>query len=375
MKSSEILSDTLKFENILIHKDFKKTLYNKKYGYEYKDYYTKCHFDKLLKSIQKYKFYSIESNQQFQHFFFIIKKENKNEFLLNLQILFNQYLPIEYTIELFNILKKKNISDIDIYNYIFSCKKRYSIDTIQKQKNINLYCEMNDYITSKVLGSFFYKYKKIYKTSFFEKDIVYSNQNIYNKIYNKSIEKKEYKQNFQYLHIGHNSNIEYFKKKLRLKNDNIYCADVKLEKDLQYQFQLIHEDGKINYPDHFFDFIYCGFILEQIPNFLKLITEIKRILKLKGFVVIYYHDRVEPLDHYIYNFHNTLEYFLNHTYSIDNFKDYQKKYKDHNYFSALQWDYIFNYMNFKHFTWGSIKNTLYYQPQFQTLSYYIFIKD
>ena len=52
--------------------------------------------------------------------------------------------------------------------------------------------------------------------------------------------------------------IHFYKKELKIKNENIYQANI-LDRKSKNDIELIHTDGHINYPDSFFDFINCGY--------------------------------------------------------------------------------------------------------------------
>lgn len=370
-------------QDLFIKYDFKNIVPKKIIDNKIKslhDYYTTCHANKFKKTVFKDKYDSILSNNQFKKYFQILQKQQKEDYILNLQILLNQYLPVEYTIELIdNIKNNKIIYDNNIYHFIFTCKNKYSNKIVNEIKNNNKFCSQQDYIVSKVINTFLYQYKKKFKTSFFEKNTINLNTNIYHKVYfNNEDLKSSYKNNFKYLQIGIDTDIQIFKKKLNLEKENIYQADLyshNSHNSYIYPFQMIHSDGKINYPDHYFNFIHCGFIFENIQNLPLFISELKRILKPNGFILMYYHDKIEILDKYLYDIEKVLKYFTTNTYSIENFKKYQNQNHTYNYFSNFQWYLIFLQYGLHDIGYGSIKNTLYYQPQFQTLSYYIFIKD
>lgn len=45
-------------------------------------------------------------------------------------------------------------------------------------------------------------------------------------------------------------------------------------------------DGTINYPDNFFDYIFCFGVLHHIPNVSKILSEFKRVLKPGGVMIL-----------------------------------------------------------------------------------------
>jgi hypothetical protein len=267
----------------------------KKQNFIIKKKHTECYKKKLLKTLNKKLYFSIESNKQFKHFFDIIKKEKKEDYLCNLEILFNKYLPISISIEIINKIKNKN--DHDIYSIILSELKKSTITT-----NMNQVCSTNNYIVSKVIKSFLYKYKKKFGNSFFKNkiNIINTYNHIYNQYENKNVNTS--KNNYTFLNIGDiNEDIDFYKKELKIKNENIYQANIldTISKS-KYNIELIHTDGHINYTDSFFDFINCGYFLEQISNLSLFISELKRILKKNGYVILYYHDKMNVLDNYLY---------------------------------------------------------------------------
>lgn len=338
---------------------------------------SKCHINGIKESQKKIDFYPISSNQQFIHFLKLTKKMKKEYYLCNLQILLNHYLPVEDVIKLIQMIQtNKDITDDKIYHHIFESKHKYDIKTIKKIYDPNLFCTSNDYIVSKVIRSFLYQYKRKFGIPFFEHEANMNNMNIMNRIYENKIQHKEkIKHDFQYLNIGCDEDIHLLKKEFHLENEDVYGADFKLHKNFHYQFQMIHKDGKIHYPDQFFNFISCGFVLEDIPNLPLFIQELYRILKPNGFILIYQQDKTNILDQYLFSFQRILDYYTHHPFSKNDYHSFMKTVQTKHYMNYINWHILFKMFHMNRFVYGSCKKSLYYQPTFKNTSYYIYIKD
>lgn len=100
--------------------------------------------------------------------------------------------------------------------------------------------------------------------------------------------------NLKYLDIGCHKGIltksiaNYFK----IKENNIYGIDVKKHDLFMYNFKLIEYSGEILFNDNQFNIVTCFMVIHHCNNYEKLISEIYRILKPGGILIIKEHDCV-----------------------------------------------------------------------------------
>ncbi len=93
-----------------------------------------------------------------------------------------------------------------------------------------------------------------------------------------------FSENITMLHVAP----RYSLKKIFKKHKNInYIAGDKFEKGYNYTKDVIHIDlTSLNFDDEYFDVIICNHVLEHIPDDIKALKEIYRVLKKDGFAIL-----------------------------------------------------------------------------------------
>lgn len=155
--------------------------------------------------------------------------------------------------------------------------------------------------------------------------------------------------NITYLDIGcgNGKKTKNFARFLNVKRDNINGCDIeswgpyKAKKNFDFKFTLI-ENGKLNYPDNTFDVVTAILTFHHITELNAHITEIKRILKKNGLLIL--------IEHNIYNDTEAMLVDVQHLiFAI--IYDHDKNYltsptplKCHNY---MEWEYVLSKFGFK----------------------------
>jgi ubiquinone/menaquinone biosynthesis C-methylase UbiE len=258
----------------------------------------------------KFKFYiETNSNYQMKFLFDNIYKNNNIEEVARFELLllhFTDYSTLKYIIR--QILKKK-ITDTDIINII--SKKLYKHHRIN---NIYEVCNKWIYAIESLL-------------------LIYNNKN----------------DNINYLDIGCGDakKTQIFAKKLNLKNDNIYCTDIqawgpyqKDKKNIPFQFEYII-DNKLNYSDNKFDLVTCILTLHHILDLDNFITEIYRIVKPGGYLLIIEHSVYTDYDRLLINIQHSLYSALH-----DKKTDYIKNPDYINCYNSYEFHHMMNKKNF-----------------------------
>jgi ubiquinone/menaquinone biosynthesis C-methylase UbiE len=147
----------------------------------------------------------------------------------------------------------------------------------------------------------------------------YSNLTTSNRGYNRAKEidiltHKKIKKHYKYLDIGCNDGsltnkiAEYFK----FEKHNVYGTDIKEWNGIsnnchiENMFYINADEPKLPYPDNFFDLITCFQVLHHSGNINMTISEIKRVLKKGGILVLREHDMNNYIDKEFIDFEHLL---------------------------------------------------------------------
>ncbi len=315
---------------------------------ETNNFLTPCQ-KKILKYLPtlKNKFYvPVKSNKQMYTY---VTNAEKNQDILkiaNLILLLKKFTSYENAINIVEQLKKKEISDIEIIKLID--------DNKQLSRNPDdLYgiCSSWKYIlqilSHIIKNNQFYNYNINYKT--------------------------------KYLDIGCGSGYKtsMFGNYIGIYDKNIYGTDIKswgpyaekLHEKHNFNFKFIKDNNKLDYEDNSFDLVSCFLMLHHVKKIDVLLSEIKRILKPGGILLIIEHDSHNDFDNMILEILHTLfEYFSDGNKNVINEPNYS------NYLNWCEWDFIFTEHSFSYIFGDYIFTTIEHNTRFDNI-YYAFYKN
>lgn len=312
-------------------------------------YLTSCQ-KKILKRLiyNKNKFYvNPISNKQIFTFVYNANKQQNIIKTSHLMLLFNKFISYHHSIKLVNLIYNEKLSDINVIHKILEYKKNYKM--IIDKNNIGNTCSSWKYILQKLainVQSYFSKINLDIKT-------------------------------LKYLDVGCGDafKTDMFGRYLNIINDNIFGTDIpnwgpysntQRQVIQKNNFQFI-KNNNINYDDNSFDLVSCFLMLHHVEDLHKILSEIKRILKPNGIVVIIEHDCHDDFDHLIIDILHTCFGFI-----IDNNKNIIKSPNYSQYFNQWQWDFIFHKYNFNYIKKNYIFNSLDHDTRFDHIYYSIY---
>jgi len=166
---------------------------------------------------------------------------------------------------------------------------------------------------------------------------------------------------FKYLDLGCNdgSLTRGISKYYNFDSDNIYGIDipewggVKIDCKIKNMYYINEKEPKLPYADNFFDLITCFMVLHHNYNVTYMISELKRVLKKGGYIIINEHDMNNYINKQVIDFQH-LKYMCTETDNIE-----PDKYIG-NYKNMREWNKLFN-----------LKIIKYTKPTGITRSYYI----
>lgn len=258
---------------------------------------------------------SRKSNLQIKTLFLNIYKNNAINKLTKITLLFYTFFSNEFTDELIMFIKNNEVTDEELINLIIN-KSKNNKKLFEPERKRNNICNEWTYIIQNLIKTF----KKINNSS-----------------------------SITYLDVGCGSGNKTLKIALELNLDknNIYGADITNwgpynQKKYDHKFNFINIiDDKIDCNTNKFDFISCILMLHHVKNLNKLLTEIKRILKPNGILLIIEHNNYDDYDNLTLDILHMLYGYLydkNNRYLAN--PDYA------NYYNWLEWDYIMDKYNF-----------------------------
>jgi len=165
-------------------------------------------------------------------------------------------------------------------------------------------------------------------------------------------------------------------REFNLNKDNIYGTDIKkwgpyekVHSKHDFHFKYMGKDGKINYEDNTFDIISCFFVLHHIKNLDFAMSEIKRVLKPGGVMILLEHDNHDDFD-------NLLLDILHLFYGIfvDKNDKYLKKPDYAQYHNFMEWDFIFNNYGMKYVKSNYLFQEISHDIRYDNI-YYTFYKN
>lgn len=100
-------------------------------------------------------------------------------------------------------------------------------------------------------------------------------------------------------------------------------------------YYINEKEPKLPYPDDFFDLITCFMVLHHNYNITYMISELKRVIKKGGYIIINEHDMNNYINKQVLDFQH-LKYICTETYNIE-----PDKYIG-NYKNMYEWNKLFN---------------------------------
>lgn len=156
----------------------------------------------------------------------------------------------------------------------------------------------------------------------------------------------------KYLDIGcaRGHKTKAFAKELGIEKNNYWGTDIEnwgpykqQEINHDFNFKYILNDGKLDFEDNSFDICTCFLVLHHVENLSNIISEISRVLKPSGMLILVEHDNHDDYDNLILDILHMLYGYIydSNTNYISN-PDYAQ------YYNWAEWDYIFKKKNFKY---------------------------
>ncbi len=206
---------------------------------------------------------------------------------------------------------------------------------------------------------------KIPKTTEYQPNEQYSFVSLY---YPTILSEAGYDSNAEYLDIGCGTGAKAKKlgTDIGLDLSKIYGVDVKqwsvlteeLRKSLDINFEFIDTSGKLPYPDGKFGLVTIFMVLHHVTELKVLISEIHRILKPGGFLMIREHDCRDKIDYMMVDIEHMLyDYIKIPGYDPAKYELESKM----RYLSADEWTTVFENSGFKLKKWDfdyNLKQTI-----------------
>ncbi len=179
------------------------------------------------------------------------------------------------------------------------------------------------------------------KDSKFSLEEICSKQDFGMQMMKKNIDLK-IKKSTKYLDIGcgDGKKTELFAKIFNISAKNIYGTDINTwgpytnNKKFSFEFKEI-KNGELDYDDKTFDVITIFLTLHHIQNLDLAISEIHRVLKKNGILIIIEHDSLNYMDDLIIDIQHTFfSYFYDNNKNIVSNNTYNK------YYNAIEWEFI-----------------------------------
>jgi ubiquinone/menaquinone biosynthesis C-methylase UbiE len=305
------------------------------------EFITECEM-KLFKKLylnQEYNIIPVQSNHQISEFFkLIIKDETTTQYqIYRFSRLISNFIQIDDILNLIQKIKQNpNISDSEVIKWMQhtidhnnKTKKKYNHDIMNdKEAEKIVLCKRDEYVFQIIIQNL--------KNALKYKIKVYS--------YNKTSDIK-------YLDVGCGDGIKTvsFSKILKLPINQVYGTDIETwgpyskKKMYPFDFKPISENGHLNYADNTFDIITSFLTLHHIQNLDITLSEIKRILKPNGILLIIEHECFNKYDFFIVYIQHLL---YNYMYDI---KNNPNEWKNRNYiqnptfqkyYNFVEWDFI-----------------------------------
>ncbi len=297
------------------------------------DIWTPCQTTAFLKKYKnkEYKYPDSSTNIQLSTYVKNIKKNKINQWT-RLYLLLITFVSNEYAGKILNFIKKNpTLSDRNLIKLI-----------------------ENAHIKDKLPGKFNDNSKEECSENVYEFQNIYLNfKQIYDKIHNKrfninTIKKTE----FKYLDIGcgNGKKTQLLSKIFKIPLSQTYGTDIiewgpyknTQERKFNFHFKNIKEDGRLDFPDNYFDLVSCFFTLHHIPYLSQILKEIKRVLKPNGLLLIIEHFIIDKQDALLIDIQHMLYSYIYDKQKVrDKYKNYIQNPPLNRYFNVVEWDYIF----------------------------------
>jgi len=278
---------------------------------------TKCQKN-ILKFFKEesYKFYvNVQSNQQMYTHINIAYKNGNIPKITKLILLFRKFMTQKSAVQLVNLIRKDKMKDTEIIEWIEKHGKNYNEPRVRENELHLKMCSQWIYIMEIISLAI-------------------------TKITNTNVN------NFKYLDVGcgNGDKTKKLAKELKLKKYNVYGTDIANWGPYQqtkikygFNFKLIGKNGELNYNDNSFDLISCFTMLHHVDKLDYLISEMKRILKPNGLLLIIEHDIHDDYDHLNIDILHTLYgFFTDKNYKTITEPNFSQ------YFNWCEWNYIFS---------------------------------
>ena len=279
-------------------------------------------------------------------------KNNLVTKIAKIKNLFYTFFNKEFTDELFRKISKEKLSDIDFINWILKNKQKYSNSNKKSKPEL--------------------KIKSICNSWTYIIELIVINLKKINQFNNINLEK------IKYLDIGCGSGnkTNKFAQILNLDYKNVYGADINTwgpynQKEYTHKFNFAHiNNGKIDLDDNSIDFASCILMLHHVQNLEILLSDIKRILKPNGILLVIEHNNYDDYDNLILDLLHMLYGYLydkNNRYLIE--PDYAL------YYNSFIWDYIMDKNGFKILNSNSLFTELSNEIRYDNLFYSFYLNN
>ncbi len=331
---------------------------------------TECQYKTLKKYYfaREFNYPNHASNKMIYTYFQHMKKDKRMYLFIRFYILLIHFISSESVFEIINKFKNTpNFTDKDVLDYMMKMdKKKFQAELFKEESNRDL-CDSKEYLYSLL----FNKFIKILKDP--------KHHIKYQPIYNDLVKHKD--TNFKYLDIGcgNGKKTKIIANIFKIPMKNVYCTDIPswgpYEKNRKSLFHLNHfqpinpNTGILNFPDNYFDFVSVILTLHHIPNITKTLTEIKRILKPDGILLIIEHDALTKNDHLIIDIQHMLYSYLRDKKSNPEWKNYISTPTTNRYMNIMEWTFLIEKYKFQYLYGQLVYEDLSHQLAFDNQFY------
>ena len=266
--------------------------------------------------------------------------------------LFYTFFDKEFTDELFRKISKEKLNDNDFIDWVLKNNLKHKNKNSGENFKIKSICNNWTYIIEYIVLGL-----------------------------NKINQERKLGMNLQkikYIDIGCGSGnkTNKFAQELRLDYANVYGADISTwgpynQKEYLHKFNFVQiSNDKIDLDANSVDFVSCILMLHHVKNLESLLTDIKRILKPGGILLVIEHNNYDDNDNLILDILHMLYGYLydkNNRYLSE--PDYAL------YYNSFVWNYVLNLNGFSLISSNSLFTELSNDIRYDNLFYSFYIND
>lgn len=326
-----------------LKESYKKTVDNNNY-YDFleeflkKGYITKCVKENINFWFKEKEHIYPYPNSNIQFVTYVKNSLNNKDYgdLAKLQAILTKYISFDFSFKVISYItknKNKNIKDVDIINFILDTNKINNIKSNIVKLNPKQ-CKIIDFMTEQLTRQIKGQLEDINKNNQVNiKNIKFCDIGCEHLDFSHKI--------FKILDISNNNFYGLYDSKYKLFSNNNF---IKKNIDLN-NFIKINNISKLPFEDNYFDFLFAHSFLQKVNDFDLLVSELNRILKPNGFILLISIMTLDRNDNLLCDIINTLNNVIIKKINIE---DYIKNPEYMRYFNYVQWDFVMKKHNFKY---------------------------